>query len=329
MKTKLLLVVLGCVIMLVGCGQPAGQSGATAPSGERIYKIAFAYFGPEEACDNCIVGVLAGLKAAGIEEGKNLEVIRQHAGGEIANIAPMMQTLDNQGLDIIVPMSTPCVAGAATMVKNTKVVFCYTYDPLGAGVGTSLTSHLPNFTGIASFPPVADAIGILRGLAPAATRFGTLYNPAEPNSVKAVKVAREALAGTGVTLEEITVNNTNEVMQAAQALTARGVQGVFVTGDNTAIQAISAIIKAARDARIPLVLNDPEYVAQGATAAAGIGWHAVGMEGGTIMAKVMRGADPATMPIVELAGKRVVINEEAATAIGITLTPALRALVTP
>ncbi|HNW93418.1 MAG TPA: ABC transporter substrate-binding protein [bacterium] len=325
---KMLMLLLLCAMLAAGCGQPANNS-ATAPDGGRMYKIAFAYFGPEEACDNCISGVMAGLKAEGFEEGKNLEIIKRHAGGEIANIPGIMQSLEAQGIDIIVPMSTPCVAGAANTIKNTNVVFCYTYDPLGAGVGKSLTDHLPNFTGIASFPPVTDTIKYMRVMLPQATKLGTLYNPAEPNSVKAVKVAREALAGSNVTLEEVTVANTNEVMQAAQALLARGVQGVWLTGDNTAIQALESIIKVTQDAKIPLILNDPEYVQRGATGAFGIGWVAVGEAGGRMMARVLRGEKPATMPIVELAGRRVIISDTNAQAIGLAIPAEVRALVTP
>lgn len=311
------------ILVLAGCG---GDTTPAATGGAGHKTVGIVYFGPDEACDNCISGIIAGLKSEGFVEGQNLTLIRKHAAGEIANIAPIMQSLEAQGIDAIIPMSTPCVAGAANTVRTTNVVFCYTYDPLGAGVGTSLTDHKPNFTGIASFPPVADTMKFMRLLVPQATKFGTIYNPAEPNSVKAIGVAEQALAGSGVTLEAVAANNTNEVMPAAQALVARGVQGIWITGDNTAIQSLDAIIRTARDARIPLVLNDPEYVPRGATAALGIGWTAVGEAGGKMLARVLRGENPATMPIVELAGRAGAFNDTAAQAIGLTITPEARAM---
>jgi ABC-type uncharacterized transport system substrate-binding protein len=58
-------------------------------------------------------------------------------------------------------------------------------------------------------------------------------------------------------LQEIAITGTNEIWQAAQVLAQRGVQALWVTGDNRALQGFDAIVKAARDAKLPLVINDP------------------------------------------------------------------------
>ena len=229
-----------------------------------------------------------------------------------------MQSLETQGLDLIVPMSTPGLAAAFGAVKKTPMVFVYTYDPLGAGAGKSFEDHLPNITGIASFPPVEETMGIILQLFPNARKVGTIYNASESNSVKAVGVARATLKTKGLDLEEVTVGSTADVMNGTQALLAKGADVVWVTGDNTILQALEGVIKPVSDAHIPLILNDPEFVDRGALIGVGIGWHASGFAAGKMAARVLHGENPSGIPIVAMAKRRIVLNHELAKKMGIT-----------
>ncbi len=311
---------VGLVVVLAGCGRHASALAGTA---RPLYRIAFASFGPDLAADNAIQGYLDGLRAEGIEEGRNLAVIRKHAFGEISQLPLMMQVLDAQDLDLIVPMTTPGLAAAFGAVKSTPMVFVYTYDPLGAGAGKSFADHLPRVTGVASFPPIEETMAVILQLVPHARTVGTLYNAAEANSVKAVGVARAVLAAKGVALEEVTISSTADVQLGAQALLARHPDVIWITGDNTVLQALEGVIKPVTDAKLPLILNDPEFVERGALAAIGIGWHASGMAAGKMAARVLRGAQTATMPIVALAQRRIVLNHDVARKLGVVFPPAL------
>lgn len=307
------LVVGTMVLALAGCGRESGGEG----DGGRVYRIAFASFGPDEAADNAVKGTLDGLRAAGFEEGRNLKVLHRHAAGDVSQLYPMMQALDSQGLDLIVPMTTPGVAAACNAIKQTPMVFVYTYDPLGAGAGQSLENHLPLMTGVASFPPVEQTMEVILQLVPQARKIGTLYNAGEANSVKAVGVARRVLAARGVALEEVTVAGTGDVLLGAQALLARHLDAVWVTGDNTVIQALEAVIGQTSAAKLPLILNDPEFVDRGALVGVGIGWQASGLAAGALAARVLGGESPAGIPIQEVAQRRIVLNLELAKKLGI------------
>jgi putative ABC transport system substrate-binding protein len=129
------------------------------------------------------------------------------------------------------------------------------------------------------------------------------------------------LANTGVTLQEVTVSATNEVLQGAQALMARGIDVFWVTGDNTVTQALEGPIKVALDSRKPLILNDPEFVERGALMAVGIAWRTTGIAAGKMAARVLRGEDPQGIPIVNVAEQKTVINKEVAQKLGINFPP--------
>jgi putative ABC transport system substrate-binding protein len=257
----------------------------------------------------------------GIEEKVNLEVRRSHAQAEIANIPLLIQNYDGSNVDVIVAMTTPVLTAASSVARNKPVVFTYVYDPIAAGAGKSKTDHLPHVTGVGSFPPVQDTIDTIQKLVPGVRAVGTLYNSSEANSVKVVSVARGIFEQRGIQLQEVAITGTSEILQAAQVLTHRGIQALWVTGDNTALQGFDAIVKAARDAKLPLIINDPEFTQRGALVAVGIGWYETGKAASKVLARVLKGEQPRNIPFEDVAVQKLVLNQEVAKTLGITFPP--------
>lgn len=283
------------------------------------YHLGLAYFAPEASFDQLRKGLFDGLKELGYIKGENLDVKEKHVNGEISNFNSLLQTFDNLGLDVIVPTSTPGVTAACAAVKKTPVAFTYTYDPIAAGAGKSYTEHLPNLTGVGSFPPVEKTFKLIKDVIPGVKNIGTIYNSSEANSRKVIEVAEETMAEMGLTLKKTTVVNSSEVIQAIQVLVSRQVDAIWITGDNTAMQAFDAIAGTAKKAGIPVFLNDVDLIDKGALAAVGIGWYATGLHSAEVVAKVMNGADPARIPIENYVNEMVVFNEEMVHKYGITI----------
>ena len=172
------------------------------------------------------------------------------------NIPAMLQNYDSSDVDLIMTISTPCLAGACSKVKHKPVVFTCVTDPIAAGAGKSHTDHLPFVTGVGSFPPVSRSLDMMQKLVPGLRAVGTMYNPAEANSVKEMAVAREVFRERGIRLEEIALAGSNEVLQAVQILAGRDIQVVWLPGDNTAIQGYEGAVKGAKDARLPLITDE-------------------------------------------------------------------------
>ena len=294
------------------------QNTAAAPAQKKNYRIGIIYFGPDEAADLCMKGLFDGLKDLGFVEGQNLEIKKAHAQAEIGNIPLLFQNYDSMDLDAIVPMTTPCLTAACTTVKNTPVVFTYVYDPVAAGAGKDANDHLPFVTGTSSFPPIEDTVAMIKKIVPNVKAVGTIYNPAEANSVKVIEVARPVFTKTGIKLEEVTINSTSDVFPAMQAVASRNVQALWVTGDNTALQAFDGVGKAAADAKLPLFINDPEFVNRGALMAVGIGWYKSGYVSAKKLAQVLKGENPEKIPFESYVEKKLQLNHEVAKQLGIT-----------
>jgi ABC-type uncharacterized transport system substrate-binding protein len=294
----------------------------TPPEG-RTFKVGVVYFAPEPGQESCMQGLMDGLRDLGFIEGKNLEIRKAHAQGEIANIPSVLQNYVNQELDLIIPMTTPCLTAACNMVKAKPVVFTYVYDPIAAGAGRDRTDHIPNITGVGSFPPVGDTVDMIRQIVPNVKAVGTLYNSSEANSRKVVSVARDLFRKRGIQLREVAITNTSEVFQAAQVLATRDIQALWITGDNTALQAFEGIVKVATDSRLPLVINDPEFVGRGALACVGLGFYQSGYAAAKLAARVLLGENPKNLPLEDVAIKTVSLNSDVAKKLGITFPAAL------
>ena len=303
----------GAALALAGC------RGRSRTSGHM--RVGLLYFAPEAGADLCIKGLYDGLAQEGLTKDVNLDVISSHAQGEIANIPMLVQNFQTQGVDLIITLTTPCLTAACTVARNTHVVFTYCYDPVAAGAGKSFSDHLANITGVGSFPPVEATVDMIQKLVPGVKSVGTVYNSSEANSVKVISVARDIFKKRGINLEEVTATNTSEVFQSAQVACNRKVQAMWVTGDNTALQSFDAIVKATSSAKLPLIINDPEFTSRGALACVGVGWYPSGKAGGVLAARVLRGENPAVIPFQEVAEQKLVINEQAATNLGIVFPP--------
>ena len=309
-RRRMLIQSAGAALALAGCrGRSSRGSGRS--------RVGLLYFAPEAGAELCMKGLFDGLAQGGFSKDGNLDVISSHAQGEISNIPMLVQNFMTQGVDPIVTLTTPCLTAACTVARNTHIAFTYCYDPVAAGAGKSFSEHLPNVTGVGSFPPVEATVNLIQKLVPGVKSVGTVYSSSEANSVKVISVAREIFQKRGISLQEVTAMNTNEVFQSAQVACHRNVQAMWITGDNTALQSFDAIVKTTTDAKLPLFINDPEFTSRGALACVGLGWYPAGKAGGLLAARLLRGEDPSTIPFQEVAEKKVVLNHEAAARLGI------------
>ena len=294
-----------------------GQAGAAG----RNFKAAVVYFSRSVGTDQCVQGLIDGLKASGFDEGKNLEVRRADAQGEMINIPAILQNYDSSEVDLIMTVSTPCLAGACNNVKHKPVVFTCVTDPIAAGAGKSHTDHSPFVTGVGSFPPVSRTLDLMQKLVPGLRAVGTMYNPAEANSVKEQSVAREVFRSRGVRLEEIAIAGSSEVLQAVQILAGRDIQVVWAPADNTVVEGYEGAVKGARDARLPLITDECSDLPRGGLACHGISLYSAGVASGKLAGRVLLGANPKDLPMQEVAVEEMAISRGNAAQLGLAIPP--------
>jgi putative ABC transport system substrate-binding protein len=169
-------------------------------------------------------------------------------------------------------LTTPCLQAAA-QVKDINIVFSAVFDPYIAGAAKSPEDHAPNITGVGSFPPVRKTIEFIQKVFPDVKRLGSVWCSSELCAEAALKASREVCREKGIEIVELTVTNSNEVLQAAQALADKGIDIFYIVGDNVVLTSFESIVKVSEEQHIPIIMSDPEYVKLGALAAFGFDFY--------------------------------------------------------
>lgn len=118
-------------------------------------------------------------------------------------------------------------------------------------------------------PSLEKQIDLIKKLVPRAKRVGMVYNPANPDSVAAVKQMRELLPEAGMSLSEATATRATEVGAAARNLIGK-VDVIYTTTDSNVVSAYESIVQVGENSKIPLIASDIDGVKRGAMAALGV-----------------------------------------------------------
>ncbi len=295
-------------------------------SERKVFRIGVTKIVPHAALDADEKGFEAGLASAGFKEGVNVIYDRQNAQGDLGKAQAIAEKFVEQKPDLIHSIATPTTQAMVKAAKNIPIVFSSVTDPVSAGIvpkGSAPGQKTStNITGVSDQWPVALQIQTYAKFVPKAKRWGTIYNPAESNSVQHISMMREATAKLGLKLVEVTIANSREVAQAATSLIGK-VDVIVITSDNSAVADLEAIVKVCNENRIPLFAGDVDSVSRGAVAAYGLDYYLVGYSAGKKAALVLKGAKPGDIPWGPVEKFSLVINEKAAAAQGVILSPAM------
>jgi len=159
-----LIALLSSILLVSDLTHRRTASAANAGAGARKFKAAIVYYAHSVSNEYCVNGLLDGLKANGLEEGKNWKLCGGCARGNDQHPCHSSD-YDSSDVDLIMTISTPCLAGACSNVKHKKVVFTCVSDPIAAGRGEEPYGPFAiAVTGVGSFPPVSHMLDFMQKL---------------------------------------------------------------------------------------------------------------------------------------------------------------------
>jgi ABC-type uncharacterized transport system substrate-binding protein len=283
-------------------------------SRRRIPEVAIFQHVSQPLLDAGVSGMLDGLAQAGFVDGRNINIRRFNAENDLATANAIARQITSGQYDMVITSSTLSMQAVANANRagHTRHVFGITADPASAGVGVSRENpldHPKHMVGIGTFLPVKPAFELARALNPSLKSVGVAWNPGESNSEAFTKKAREACAELGLTLLEATIDSSSGVLEAANALVGRGAQALWVGGDVTVMVALESVVSAARKGRIPVFSIVPPSVDRGSLFDYGANFFEVGKDTGALAARILKGADPATIPVRNYVPTRVLVNK--------------------
>jgi ABC-type uncharacterized transport system substrate-binding protein len=287
------------------------------------WKLYFVQLNDVIDVEDAAAGVMDGLRESGLREGHDFEVQTLNAHGDMATVSALIDAAVTGGADMIITFSTPTLQAALRRAQNVPVVYNYVSSGLKAGAGRSNTDHAPNVTGVNLLPANEEALTILKTYFPAIHRVGTLYCPAETNMV----VAKEALDKTakkfGYEVVYVAAETATDVPNAAAALMSRDIDAVLQLPGNLTASAFGSISDAGRQAHIPIIAFQKSQAIGGAMIVVARDYRDSGRHAAHMAARIMRGENPARIPLEDFGKTRLIVNVDAARALNITLPPAL------
>lgn len=296
------------------------------------------FFGCERADETTRIGIskiVAHPALDAVEQGiqdellelgyENVEYDKQSANGDLTTAAQIAAKFKADEVDVAVGIATPTAQALVSAMDEIPVVFTAVTDPVSAELVPSLSGGGGNVTGYSDLTPVREQIEMISRLGDI-DAIGHVYSSGEANAVVLAEMAREAASELGIDFVEATVTNSAEVRQAAQSIVDR-VDVFYMSTDNTVVSALSALTGVAMDAGVPVVTADPSSAeVQDVIAAYGFDYYTMGRATGRLVAQILDGDDPDSIPVQYLTDADDLVlhvNLDIAEQLGIELPPAV------
>jgi len=270
-----------------------------------------------------------GLKENGFVEGENVLIENHFSGYQMERLPEVLANLVRRRVAVIVAGGGPISVAASKATTTIPVVFMVPEDPVRLGLVDSLARPGKNMTGINFFTTelVAKRLGLLHELVPTAKRVAVLVNPAE--AVIAETILREIeLAGRAMALQIriYKASSSAQINEAFAAIASDRPDALFVgSGPFFGARRVQLANLASRHA-IPAIYQSRSHAEAGGLISYGTDRLFRYRQAGVYAGRILKGAKPADLPVVQSTKFELVINAETARMLGIGVPPALLAI---
>lgn len=212
----------------------------------------------------------------------------------------------NSEVNLIYAIGTLAAQAIAKVEKVKPIVIAAVSDPANAG----LVHPKGNLTGTSDKIPAHKQIAMLRELLPNTKQVALLYNPAEANSVAAIREMAQAAQESGLQTIEVGVQQASEVVAVTKRATSKA-DAILVPADNLLVSAMSTVARIAIENKKPLFVSDPPSVERGALACLGVDYERSGRQTARIALRILQNHQrPDELEIVEETDPSLYLNQE-------------------
>ncbi len=282
-----------------------------------LYTLGIFWFTDAPTLNDVRRGVQAALEDNGLFDKANIRLDLRNAKGSIPEAQKIAKELVEDEVDMIIVFSTPCLQAVLHATRTIPIVFSSVANPFLAGAGKSENDHLSNVTGISSRGPIKESLLFIKEVLPDVKIIGTLWTPSELNSGYYLELAREGAEELNLEIKAVSIASASEILLSAQVLINEKIDAIYQISDNTINASFEIIGRVAEENAIPLFGGFPPHTLNGACAAMGWDFYAMGYKAGQIALQVKNGSNPKDIPIQYMKEIKLHLNLEAARKQGI------------
>ncbi len=315
-------------ITLLGGGAAAGWPLAARAQQPAMPVIGFLDSRLPDAITDRLRAFRQGLKDVGYVEGENLAIVYRLANNRDDRLPELAADLAQRGVAVIATAGTPSTLAAKAASTTIPIVFLTGDDPVRLGLVTSLSRPGGNLTGINVFNSevTAKRMELLRELVPHLRRIAVLVNPADANTETQLKAVNEAARAMGLQIQVLNADTSTEIDAAFETMGRERPDGVLV---GTTAFLNGRRVQLAHQAsfhRLPAIYASRDYAEAGGLMSYGSdimgGWRQAGVYTG----RILKGATPKDLPVVQANKFELVINAQTARMFGLALPDRLLAI---
>jgi putative ABC transport system substrate-binding protein len=304
----------------------AAAPGTDAQPAPKVWRIGYLDQGSALRNRVYLDGLRKGLRELGWVEGRNIALEVRSAEGKTDLLPALAAELARLEVDVIVAWTTPAALAAKRATTTIPIVIGFVADPVGSGIVASLARPGGNITGWThlGLELRVKYLELLKETVPGATRFGVLWNPTNQAHKPSLEVIADAARRLQVELHVMGVHDPRDLDGAFSALALKGVQALIVFPDGMFLAQAPLIIALAARSRFPTMYGVSAYTQSGGLMSYGANLAAMNRQlAASLVDKILKGARPADLPVVQPTNFELVINLKTAKALGLALPRSL------
>jgi putative ABC transport system substrate-binding protein len=289
-------------------------------------RIGFLSPGTPESTASMLAGLRQGLREHGFVDGTNITIESRFAHFQFDRLPDLARELIGLPVDVLVTNVTQATIAARDNTKTIPIVMVGVSDPVASGLISSLSRPGGNVTGTSGM--FAEGAGkrleLLNEAVPGLRRVGVLWNPA--NRVFQLQVIRETEAAAralGIQLQLFEAGDLASIERVFATISRERVSGLSMLPDPTLGAHASKIAALAEKARLPSVSGSGTYADAGGLMSYAPSLTELARNSGGYVAKILKGAKPAELPVEQPTKFEFVINIKTAKQLGVTIPQSL------
>src|SRR6516164_4269450 len=285
--------------------------------------------GSPEALMDRVAAFRKGLGETGYVEGQNVAIEFRWAQNEYRRLPELAADLVQRRVAVIAaPGSAQAPLAAKAATTTIPIVFSTGIDPVKSGLATSLNRPGGNATGVISMTGQLGPkqLGLLQELLPAAARFAVLADPNNAMTQFIIEDLRSAALTVGRDIDVFNAGSSRDIDTAFASLARRPVNALIVTPDPVFSDRHVQLVMAAMYNRVPAIYFSREFVEAGGLMSYGTSQADMYRQVGVYTGRILKGENPAELPIVRATKFEFVINLQTARTLGLELPEKLLAL---
>jgi len=282
---------------------------------------------PEES-SHLVAAFRQGLAEAGFVEGQNIAIEFRWALGDYSRLPALATELVSRKAAVLVGIGGDASAIAAKQATSiVPIVFGMGGDPIKAGLVESFNRPGGNVTGFTLLTNEMEPkrLSLLRELVPSVSLVGVLLNPNFPPAMRQLMDLEEAARTIDQRIFVLKASNDTELVAAFAALLQQRAGALFVAGDPYFDTRRGQITAFASQNRLPAFYHFRDYVVAGGLISYGPSVTDGYRQAGIYVGRILKGAKPADLPIVQPTKFELVVNLKTAKALGLTIPPSILA----